>query len=112
MFKKRFFLFIIISFVFTLTVARAEEVYDPPFQISGIVKDIHQDTIDVYLPYINKQVTVSVLSDTLIVNRIDTQAIPQPLSAINVEDLVIVKGILKNDSFCSKNISFLSVSTE
>ncbi len=98
--------FYVVISLFIGGMATADEEYDPPFQISGIVKNITEDSIEVYLPYINKQVTVVVSPDTVIVNRINSEA-EQDLSAITAEDLVVIKGVLQGESFCSKNISFL-----
>ena len=107
---RKYISLIIIYFIFAVNVAEAEQEYDPPFQISGIVKNITEDSVEVYLPYINKQVTVLVPSDTVIVNRINPEGFPPGLSAIAIEDLVVIKGVLKGESFCSKKISFLSSS--
>ncbi len=94
----------------TVSLVYAEADYDPPFQISGIVKSLTADSVEVYLPYINKQVKVLVPSDTIIVNRMNTEGGPQSLSTITLEDLVVIKGVLKGESFCSINISFLQIS--
>lgn len=108
--NKKIICLIAFCLLFMAVSAQADDVYDPPFQISGVVKDITPESIEVYLPYINKQVTVLITPETLIVDRIDEKSTPRELSALKIEDLVIVKGVLKQESFCSKNISFLSVS--
>ncbi len=95
------------AFLLIAAVAGAEQEYDPPFQISGILKNINEDSIEVYLPYINKQVTVLVPPDTVIVNRMNPEAALQSLSALAIEDLVVIKGVLQGESFCSEKISFL-----
>ena len=108
--KKYFISICIAVFLFIGVLAGAEQEYDPPFQISGIVKSISEDSLEVYLPYINKQVTVVVSVDTQIVNRVKPEAERQSLSAIDIEDLVVIKGVLQGESFCSRNISYLSSS--
>lgn len=105
--KKCLIVLSIVSFLFIAAIAVAEQKYDPPFQISGIVKKITEDSVEVFLPYINKQVTVFVPSDTVIVNRIKSEGETLSLKAIAAEDLVIITGILQGESFCSKKISFL-----
>ncbi|MCG2710878.1 MAG: hypothetical protein L6416_00875 [Candidatus Omnitrophica bacterium] len=105
--KKYLIVLSAVAFLFVGVMAFAEQEYAPPFQISGIVKSLTEDTLEVYLPYINKQVTVLVPSDTVIVNRMNSEDESQSLSAIAVEDLVVIKGVLREESFCSKNISFL-----
>lgn len=105
--KKYLIVLSVVAFLFITVIVGAEETYDPPFQISGIVKSITEDSVEVYLPYINKQVTVLVSSDTIIVNRMNAEAGSQSLSVITLEDLVVIKGVLQGESFCSRNISFL-----
>ena len=103
--KHCLFVLSIVLFISISAIASAEE-YNPPFQISGIVKNVTEDSLEVYLPYINKQVTVVVLPETKIVSRIDENA-AQSLKAIAIEDLVVIKGVLQGESFCSKDISYL-----
>jgi len=98
--------------LFISSAVYSEDIYNPPFQISGIVKDITPESIEVYLPYINKQVTVLVTPETLIVDRVDKKSTSRDINALKVEDLVVVKGVVKQEAFCSKNISFLSISTK
>ena len=100
----------VIAFLFIAVMAGAEQEYDPPFQISGIVKIITGDIVEIYLPYINKQVSVKVLPATTITNRIDSDSSSANLSSIQIEDLVVVKGFLDQEAFCSTEISYLSVS--
>ncbi len=106
-FKKYLIVLSAAVFLFIAARAGAEQEYDPPFQISGIVKNITEDSVEVYLPYINKQVTVLVPPDTVIINRMKSEGKSQSLNAIAVEDLVVIKGVLQGESFCSKNISYL-----
>jgi hypothetical protein len=80
--------------------------YSPPFEIYGIVKEVKPDCLEVFIPHINKQITVMVSPGTSIINRIDKHT-PRILSAINVEDLVVIKGIVDKESFFSKEISYL-----
>ena len=108
--KKCLIVVFIVTFLFAARITSAETVYDPPFQISGIVKSLSADSLEVYLPYINKQVTVLVPADTVIVNRMRSDGKNLGLKAITAEDLVVIKGVLKGESFCSENISFLSSS--
>ncbi len=105
--KKRLIVLSAVVFLFITAMAGAEQEYDPPFQISGIVKKINEDSVEVYLPYINKQVTVLVPPDTVILNRMNLDGVSQSLSAVAVEDLVVIKGVLRGESFCSRNISYL-----
>ena len=105
--KRCLISFSVIAFLSVGVMAFAGQEYDPPFQISGVVKNITEDSVEVYLPYINKQVTVLVSPDTVIVNRMKPEGDMLGLSAITVEDLVVIKGVLQGESFCSKNISFL-----
>ena len=109
-FKKCLVGLSIVAFLFIAAMASSGQEYDPPFQISGVVKNITEDSVEVYLPYINKQVTVLVPTDTVIINRMHSEDGSQSLSAIAIEDLVVIKGVLQGESFCSKNISFLSSS--
>jgi hypothetical protein len=106
-FKKLLAIAFIVGFMFIAALSNAEEDYDPPFQITGIVKVVNEDSLEVYLPYINKKVTVLVSEDAQIINRIKTEDKSQTLSAIAAEDLIVIKGVLKGESFYGKKISYL-----
>ena len=105
--KECLIVILIFTFLSVAVISLAETKYDPPFQISGIVKSLESESLEVYLPYINKKVTVLVPSDTVIVNRMNVEGGAQSLNAITLEDMVVIKGVLKGESFCSTNISFL-----
>lgn len=105
--KKCLIALIAAVLLFSAEISSAQTQYDPPFQISGIVKSLSENSLEVYLPYINKQITVLVPKDTIIVNRMNSEVGSQSLSAITIDDLVVIKGVLQGESFCSKNISFL-----
>lgn len=81
--------------------------YHPPFELSGIVVSVEDANIEVHMPYINKNVTVSVSEDTFISNRLKDKTNPCSLSEITAEDLVVIKGIVKQEAFVSTEISFL-----
>ena len=102
----------IIAFSCFSFLAMAGEGYDPPFEMCGIVKNVGKDYLDVHVQHINKQMRVKVLPDTLILDRMDKENNPQTLAQIKSEDLVIIQGVVKVDNFCSKEISFLSVTLE
>ena len=81
--------------------------YNPPFELSGIVMSVSADSLEVHLPYINKQVNVKVQPKTIISNRLKEKNIVCKISEISVQDLVVVKGIVLQDIFLSTEISFL-----
>lgn len=83
--------------------------YNPPFELYGIVKEIGEDYLEVYAPYINKEITVKVLADASIIDRVDRESSPRYLGDIKVKDLVVIKGVLGKNSFLGKEISYLSV---
>ncbi|MFH1062306.1 MAG: hypothetical protein V1747_05405 [Candidatus Omnitrophota bacterium] len=87
--------------------AQAAEQYNPPFQLSGIVKDVGKSNLNVYLPHINKEVLVTVLPKAVITNRMDKTNKSYTLESIRIDDLVVVNGVLQNDLFLSQEISYL-----
>lgn len=92
--------------VLSVCCVQAEE-YAPPFELSGIVKDVGQNDLNVYLPHINKEVLVTVLPKVQIINRMDKTNKSYTLQSIKIDDLVVVNGILQNDLFLSQEISYL-----
>lgn len=84
--------------------------YNPPFEIYGVVKEIRQDSLDVYIPRINKKINVTVCASTSILNRMEDKKTQHRIDEIRIEDLVIIKGVLKEDHFFGEEISFLTIS--
>jgi len=81
--------------------------YNPPFELSGVVVSINADSIEVHMPYINKQVNVQVAANTKISNRLKAKDIFCKLSEITAEDLVVIKGVVQKEIFLGTEISFL-----
>ncbi len=112
MFANRTILFIlIISWLLVSPSAVLAEsgrsaTYSPPFELYGVVKEVGSDALEVFIPHINKQITIFVSPGTKIINRIDKQASPS-LNEINVEDLIVIKGIVDKESFYSREISYI-----
>ncbi len=106
------FLFCLIAYVLLLEPVVADQGksdYDPPFEIYGVVKQVENGQLMVFIPYIDKQLTVVVSPKTVVLDRLDKHSAVHRLEEIKVEDLVIIKGILEDDCFLSEEISFLSV---
>ncbi|MFH1460375.1 MAG: hypothetical protein ABIG64_08435 [Candidatus Omnitrophota bacterium] len=109
--KKNKSIIIVTMLFLLLTVnAQAEQFYNPPFELYGEVKTVSSDSLEIYVPHINKQITVMIMSQTLIISRMDEKKIPQKITAIEENDLVQVNGVIKKDSFYCTKISYLSLS--
>ncbi len=106
MIKKVIISFILLSSVICTTKAVCAE-YNPPFELSGVVVSVSDDSIEVHMPYINKQVSVKVAPDAKISNRLKEKGIVCSLSEISAQDLVVIKGIVQKETFLSTEISFL-----
>jgi hypothetical protein len=105
--KKLGIITLIWSIALCACFAQAAEQYNPPFQLSGIVKDVGNNNLNVYLPHINKEVLVTVLPKVAIINRMDKANKNYTLQSIKINDLVVVTGVLQNDLFLSQEISYL-----
>ena len=79
----------------------------PSFVLSGVVKNIDQTSMEVYQPNINKKITVNILPDTTIINRLDDQKKPYQMGIIRINDLVVVNGTVEKNLFRTKSISYL-----
>jgi len=106
MIKKIIITFVVLGCLICLKDAISAE-YNPPFELSGVVVRVNIDSLEVQMPYINKQVNVMVQPKTKISNRLKENDRGCELSEISVQDLVVVKGILRQDIFLSTEISFL-----
>lgn len=84
--------------------------YDPPFELGGVVRSVASDHMKVYLPYVDQELTVHVMKETVITDRVDDSATPRALSVIRPDDLVLISGIVKNNTLLSQKISYLSLS--
>ncbi|MBU1044365.1 MAG: hypothetical protein KJ915_08240 [Candidatus Omnitrophica bacterium] len=106
MFKKIIIgLFVVLSWFYASNVLAAD--YNPPFELSGIVMTVSEDSIEVHLPYINKQVLVKVAPHTIISNRLKEKNIVCKISEITAQDLVVIKGVVQKEIFLSTEISFV-----
>jgi len=101
---------VMLSVFNTLAGAGSDVPYEAPFEIYGVVKEVTPDGLDAFIPHINKQISVIVSSTTSIVDRMDKHAQPRLLSAINVDDLVVINGVVEKDAFSCRRISYLSMS--
>jgi len=98
-------LFIMFSCLYASNALAAD--YNPPFELSGIVMSVSEDSIEVHMPYINKQVLVKVVPQTVISNRLKEKNAVCKISEITVQDLVVIKGVVQKEIFLSSEISFL-----
>ena len=87
----------------------AENGYNPPFEIYGVVSDVMDDSIEVFIPKIGKTVSVTVSAKTRIV---DNKEEDHELAVLKENDLVTVFGTISNDTFQGETISFFSVSVQ
>ncbi|MBU0634121.1 MAG: hypothetical protein KKB82_03800 [Candidatus Omnitrophica bacterium] len=102
----------LVFFNFSADNASAKDIkadsYEPPFEMYGIAKGIENNNLIVQIPYINKEIIVIVLPQTLILNRIDDNKKPLKLQDIKVDDLLVIKGVMGEGKFFGREISFLS----
>jgi len=85
----------------------AENRKEPFFELSGIVKKVSENSIEVYSPYINKNILVKVLPGTRVTNRINAQSQAYESGMINNEDLVAIVGVLEKDCLRCSKISYI-----
>ncbi|MCP4650765.1 MAG: hypothetical protein GY853_11895 [PVC group bacterium] len=83
--------------------------YSPPFELYGIVNEVSDDCLQVFVPKIDKIVEVAVSPQTIILNRMDNTDTSHNLQEIQPKDLVIINGVVNNEAFFSQEISFLPV---
>jgi len=104
---KSCLLIITICLSMSCSVNSAFAEHNPPFELSGVVRSVSTESLEIYLPYINKQVNVTVNNATIISNRLQDNELDCKISEITEEDLIVVKGVLSQGSFLSTEISFL-----
>lgn len=92
-----------------LSLMAADKSYNPPFELSGVVSNISETGIEVFVPRIEKTMSVKISSRTRFIDRMDKNGSAYGYEDIAVDDLVVVTGIIKNDSFLAEQISFLAM---
>ncbi|MBI4845651.1 MAG: hypothetical protein HY810_04155 [Candidatus Omnitrophica bacterium] len=111
MLKKTRVILLCLTLILSAKDIKAQEHYDPPFELRGVVKKVNGNFLEINLPHINQDVGVFVAPDALILNKIDENAVPQKLAAIQIEDLVIINGVIKGKDFYSQKIYFLTTNS-